>query len=144
MPAAVCYTIRMNIQTFVTLYLMSVPVFFAIDMVWLGLVASNFYKSQLGSLMGDINWTAAIIFYLIFLVGLTFFAIYPAALKNSLITAAILGGLFGFFTYATYDLTNLATLKNWPLSVTIVDMVWGTVLGAVVSVITLQAFNWFQ
>lgn len=123
---------------------MSVPVFFAIDMVWLGLVASNFYKSQLGSLMGDINWTAAIIFYLIFLVGLTFFAIYPAALKNSLITAAILGGLFGFFTYATYDLTNLATLKNWPLSVTIVDMVWGTVLGAVVSVITLQAFNWFQ
>ncbi len=132
----------MNIQTFVTLYLMSVPVFFAIDMVWLGLVASNFYKSQLGSLMGDINWTAAIIFYLVFLVGLTFFAIYPAALKNSLMTAAILGGMFGFFTYATYDLTNLATLKDWPLSVTIVDMVWGTILGAGVSVITLFAFNW--
>lgn len=122
---------------------MSVPVFFAIDMVWLGLVASNFYKSQLGSLMGDINWTAAIIFYLVFLVGLTYFAIYPAAIKNSLMTAAMLGALFGFFTYATYDLTNLATLKNWPLSVTIVDMVWGTVLGATVSVVTLYAFKWF-
>lgn len=142
-PAAVCYTVYMNIQTFVTLYLMSVPVFFAIDMVWLGFVASNFYKSQLGSLMGDINWTAAIIFYLVFLVGLTYFAIYPAAIKNSLLTAAMLGALFGFFTYATYDLTNLATLKNWPLSVTIVDMVWGTVLGATVSVVTLYAFKWF-
>ena len=144
MPAGVCYTIGMNIQTFLTLYAISVPVFFAIDMVWLGLVASNFYKTQLGSLMGDINWTAAIIFYLVFLVGLTFFAIYPAALKNSLMTAAILGGLFGFFTYATYDLTNLATLKDWPLSVTIVDMIWGTILGAAVSTITVYAFSWFQ
>lgn len=124
--------------------MISVPVFFAIDMVWLGVVASNFYKTQLGSLMGDINWTAAIIFYVVFLVGLTFFAIYPAVLKNSLMTALMLGSLFGFFTYATYDLTNLATLKNWPLSVTIVDMVWGTILVASVSVMTVLIYGWFQ
>jgi uncharacterized membrane protein len=134
----------MNIQTFLTLYAISVPVFFVIDMVWLGLVASNFYKTQLGDLMGDINWTAAIIFYLVFLVGLTFFAIYPAVLKNSLLTAAILGGLFGFFTYATYDLTNLATLKDWPLSVTIVDIIWGTILGASVTVVTVYIYGFFR
>lgn len=134
----------MNIQTFLTLYAVSVPVFFAIDMVWLGVVASNFYKTQLGSLMGPINWPAAIIFYLVFLVGLTFFAIYPAVLKNSLLTAAILGGLFGFFTYGTYDLTNLATLKGWPLTVTIVDMIWGTILGASVAVVTVFVYDLFK
>ena len=134
----------MNIQTFLTLYAVSVPVFFAIDMVWLGLVASNFYKTQLGALMGPINWPAAIIFYLVFLVGLTFFATYPALLKNSLLTAAILGGLFGFFTYATYDLTNLATLRDWPLSVTIVDMIWGTILGASVTVVTVFVYGFFK
>lgn len=72
----------MNISQFVTLYLISVPIFFVIDMVWLGFVASNFYKEKLGYIMGDINWTAAIIFYLVFLVGLVIFAIYPAVVKG--------------------------------------------------------------
>jgi uncharacterized membrane protein len=134
----------MNIQTFLTLYAVSFPVFFIVDMAWLGLVASNFYKSQLGNLMGPINWQAAIVFYLVFLTGLTFFATYPAVLKNSLLSAVILGGLFGFFTYATYDLTNLATLKQWPLSVTIVDMIWGTVLGALVSVVTVFIYGFIK
>ncbi len=123
----------MNISQFVSLYVLSVPIFFAIDMIWLGLVASNFYKNQIGHLIGDINWVAAISFYLLFLLGLTFFAIYPAVAKSSLLSALVLGGLFGFFTYATYDLTNLATLRDWPLAVTLVDMCWGTVLGAAVS-----------
>ena len=118
------------------LYLISVPIFFAIDMVWLGLVASNFYKEKLGYIMGDINWPAAIIFYLVFLVGLVIFAIYPAVVKEEWQYALIYGALFGFFTYATYDLTNLATLRDWPLSITLVDMVWGTVLGMSVSVVT--------
>lgn len=134
----------MNIQTFLTLYAVSVPVFFAIDMVWLGLVASKFYTSRLGHLMGDINWPAAIIFYLVFLVGLTLFATYPAVVKDSVQYALIWGALFGFFTYATYDLTNLATLRDWPLSVTIVDMVWGTVLGASVAALTVVVYGWFQ
>jgi uncharacterized membrane protein len=68
-----------------------------------------------------------------FILGLTFFATYPAVTKNSWTTALILGGMFGFFTYATYDLTNLATLKGWPASLVIVDILWGTVLGAFVA-----------
>lgn len=133
----------MNIQTFFILYAISVPLFFIIDMLWLGVVAKDFYRTRLGTLMGDINWTAAIIFYLIFLVGLTFFATYPALLKQSLLSAAILGGLFGFFTYATYDLTNLATLRDWPVSVSLVDMVWGTVLGAAVAAGAYSIYGWF-
>jgi len=123
----------MNIQLFFTLYVISVPIFFLIDMIWLGVIAKDFYRSRLGHLMGDINWTAAIIFYLIFLLGLTYFAMYPAVAKGSFLAAVTLGALFGFFTYATYDLTNLATLKDWPLSVVIVDIIWGTILGMAVA-----------
>lgn len=133
----------MNIQTFLTLYVMSVPVFFAIDMVWLGLVAKNFYRSQLGDLLGDVQWPAAIIFYLVFLVGLTIFAIYPAAEKSSVQYGLVYGALFGFFTYATYDLTNLATLRHWPLSVSLVDMAWGAVLGGTVAAVTVLVHSWF-
>jgi len=122
---------------FIKLYAIALPVFFAIDMVWLGLVAKNFYKSQIGFLMKpDINWTAAIIFYLLFIVGLVLFVIMPAVEKGSWMYALLFGALFGFITYATYDLTNLATLKDWPILVTIVDLAWGATLGALVSVIT--------
>jgi uncharacterized membrane protein len=122
---------------FIKLYTTALPVFFAIDMVWLGLVAKNFYKSQIGFLMKpDINWTAAILFYLLFIVGLVLFVIAPAVEKNSWRYALVFGALFGFITYATYDLTNLATLKDWPLLVTIVDLAWGATLGALVSVVT--------
>jgi len=128
---------------FITLYAVSVPVFFLIDMVWLGVVARDFYATRLGHLLGEVNWTAAIIFYLVFLVGLTFFAIYPAAVAGDVGKALLLGALFGFFTYATYDLTNLATLRDWPLSVTLVDMVWGTVLGGSVSALTVYLTRLF-
>jgi len=122
---------------FIKLYAIALPVFFAIDMIWLGLVANNFYKSQIGFLMKpDINWTAAIIFYLLFIVGLVLFVIAPAVEKGSWMYALLFGALFGLITYATYDLTNLATLKDWPLLVTIVDLAWGATLGALVSVIT--------
>jgi len=112
-------------------------------MVWLGVVARDFYATRLGHLLGEVNWTAAIIFYLVFLVGLTFFAIYPAAVAGDVGKALLLGALFGFFTYATYDLTNLATLRDWPLSVTLVDMVWGTVLGGSVSALTVYLTRLF-
>lgn len=122
---------------FIKLYLIALPIFFLIDMTWLGLVATSFYKSQIGFLMKtDINWTAAVIFYLLFIVGLVIFAIEPAVSRSSWTHALIFGALFGFFTYATYDLTNLATLKDWPLFVSLVDMTWGTVLGASVSLVT--------
>lgn len=122
---------------FIKLYAIALPVFFAIDMVWLGLVAKGFYKNQIGFLMRpDINWTAAILFYLLFIIGLVLFVIMPAVQKGSWTHALLLGALFGFITYATYDLTNLATLKDWPLLVTIVDLAWGAILGALVSVVT--------
>lgn len=133
----------MNIQTFLTLYAISVPIFFIIDMIWLGVVAKDFYQNRLGHLLGEVNWTAAIIFYLVFLAGLTFFAIYPSALAGKVMQAVIFGALFGFFAYATYDLTNLATLKDWPLSVSLVDMVWGAVLGGSVSGISVFVYRLF-
>ncbi len=122
---------------FLKLYLIALPTFFVIDFIWLALIARKFYIDQLGQLMKtNINWTAAIIFYLLFIVGLVIFAIAPAFEKKSLASAILLGGLFGFFSYATYDLTNLATLKNWPLTVTIVDLIWGVVLAGSISGIT--------
>jgi uncharacterized membrane protein len=103
-------------------------------MVWLGFVAKGIYAKYLGSFLSpNINWTAAIVFYLLFIIGIFIFAIVPAVEKNSLQTAIIYGGLFGFFTYATYDLTNLATLKDWPLPIVFIDIIWGVVLTALVS-----------
>jgi uncharacterized membrane protein len=122
---------------FIRLFLIALPVFFIIDMLWLVLVARKFYQDQLGFLMRpDINWYAAILFYLIFIAGLVAFVISPAIEKQSWLYALFFGALFGLVTYATYDLTNLATLKNWPLLVTIVDLIWGSVLSALLSVIT--------
>lgn len=106
-------------------------------MVWLGLVAKKFYHAQIGFLMkSDINWPAAIIFYLLFIVGLVLFVIAPALAKGSWTHALFSGAIFGLITYSTYDLTNLATLKNWPLLVTVVDLAWGAVLAASVSTAT--------
>ncbi len=122
---------------FIKLYLIAFPVFFAIDMVWLGLVAKDFYRGQIGLLMkSDINWTAAIIFYLIFIAGLIVFVIAPAMEKGLWTHALFFGALFGLVCYATYDLTNLAIAKDWPLLVTIVDLAWGAVLAGSVSVVT--------
>jgi len=107
------------------------------DMVWLGVVAKKFYARHIGFLMkSNINWTAAILFYLLFLVGLVVFVISPAVERGSWTRALFLGALFGLITYATYDLTNLATMKEWPLALTIVDLLWGTVLAASVSAAT--------
>ncbi len=122
---------------FLKLYAIALPVFFAIDMVWLGIVAKNFYAKQIGFLMkSNINWPAAIIFYLLFIVGLVLFVVSPALEKHSWMHAVVFGALFGLITYATYDLTNLATMKDWPLLITIVDLIWGSVLAASVSTIT--------
>jgi len=121
----------------IKLYAIALPVFFAIDMIWLGLVAKNFYRNQIGFLMTpNINWLAAIIFYLLFILGLALFVIAPAIEKGSWTYALLFGALFGLITYATYDLTNLATLKDWPLFVTLVDLAWGVVLASSVSVVT--------
>ncbi len=120
---------------FVQLYFIALPIFFAIDMVWLGLISKNFYQKNIGFLMTqNVNWVAALIFYLLFITGLVIFVITPALENNSWLMALSLGALFGLITYATYDLSNLATLKNWPLLVTIVDLMWGTFVSSAVSV----------
>ena len=122
---------------FIRLYAIALPVFFAIDMFWLGIVSKNFYRDQIGSLLKtDVNWVAAITFYLLFIVGLVVFVITPAVEKSSWMHAVMFGALFGLVCYATYDLTNLAVAKDWPLLVTIVDLVWGAVLAASVSTVT--------
>ena len=127
---------------FTKLYLIAVGVFFAIDMVWLGLIAKNFYAKYLGYIMKtDVNWAAALIFYFLFIVGLVLFVIQPGVEKQSMNYVLIYGALFGLMTYATYDLTNLATIKDWPLIVTIVDMIWGMTLSASVSAVTYLIFN---
>ena len=124
----------MPISKLIISYVLTFAVFFIIDMAWLGFVAKDIYKKYLGNLLSDnVNWAAAIIFYLLFVVGIFIFAIMPSIDKNSLQSAIILGALFGFFTYATYDLTNLATLKDWSITIVFIDIAWGAVLTSIVS-----------
>jgi uncharacterized membrane protein len=126
-----------NKAMFIKIYAIAISLFFLIDMIWLGLIAKNFYKSQIGFLMKtNINWAAAIIFYFIFVLGLVIFVIIPSIQKDSFTNALFLGAFFGFVCYATYDLTNLAVTKDWPFLVTIVDLFWGALISASVSVIT--------
>jgi uncharacterized membrane protein len=131
--------------SFLKIYLLAIPIFFIVDMIWIGVLAKGFYQSQLGDLLTkNINWTAAIAFYLLFLAGLVIFSVAPALEKNSFSTALVYGALFGFFTYITYDLTNLATIKNWPLTLTMVDIVWGTFLASTVASITFMLAKQFN
>jgi uncharacterized membrane protein len=124
-------------------YLLAAIVFFAVDMAWLGFIAKGVYKKYLGGFLSDkVNWPAAFIFYFLFIIGIFYFAILPAVEKNSLAKAIISGALFGFFTYATYDLTNLATLKNWPLPIVFIDIIWGAVLTGIVSTAGFFIVKW--
>jgi uncharacterized membrane protein len=116
------------------LYALTLLVFLAVDLLWLGVLARGFYQTHLGPLLAPaVNWPAALLFYLLYVVGILVFAVLPGLAKDSLAVAAGWGALFGFFTYATYDLTNLATLKDWPLRVVVVDILWGVVLCTVVA-----------
>jgi uncharacterized membrane protein len=116
------------------MYLATLAVFLVIDLTWLGLVARDFYRNQLGSLMASsFVWGAAILFYLLFVAGLMVFAVLPALDGGGWVRALAMGAAFGFFAYMTYDLTNLATLRDWPLTLTIVDIAWGTILGGIVA-----------
>jgi len=116
----------------VTAYVTTAVVFLAIDYVWLSQVATRFYFDRIGHLLMDKpNLAIAALFYLVYVVGLVIFAVVPALKSGSLGHAVLYGALFGFFAYATYDVTNLATLRNWPVLVAVVDVIWGTVLSGV-------------
>lgn len=135
----------MSTLLWVKLYLLTVPVFFAIDMLWLGFFAKDFYRAQIGFLLRtEFNWVAAILFYLLFIGGVIFFAVSPALVEGGWKRALLYGALFGFMTYATYDLTNLATVRDWPVTVTLVDLVWGTVLSALVALASYRIAVFLQ
>jgi uncharacterized membrane protein len=135
----------MNAFFYLKLYLLTIPVFFAIDLVWLGVIAKGLYQKNLGHLLSPaVNWPAAFAFYLIYIVGILLFAVKPALADQSLAKAAIWGALFGFFTYATYDLTNLATLKGWPLKIVVIDVIWGTLLCTLVASASYLIGRWLN
>jgi uncharacterized membrane protein len=129
----------------IKIYLTALFVFLGVDMIWLTLIAKNFYAKQIGFLMAkNPNLLAALIFYLLFIAGLVVFVITPSLEKKQLTQALLMGAFFGLVTYATYDLTNLATVKNWPILITIIDLLWGSFISAFVSFITYliaQKFN---
>ena len=126
-------------------YLIAVLAFLAVDSIWLAVVARGFYRKHLGFLLTDQpNWWAAIAFYALFVGGVVVFAIAPAVSSGSIWKALALGGFFGLVTYATYDLTNQATVKNWPWVVTVVDLTWGTFLSATISCIGYLGARWLQ
>lgn len=130
---------------YIKLYILTIPIFFFVDIIWLGYLAKDFYRNNLGSIVSPtVNWPAAIGFYLVYIIGILIFAVIPALEKDSALKAALFGALFGFFTYATYDLTNLATIKEWPLRVAVIDIIWGILLCIIVATSSFYIAKWLD
>jgi len=122
-------------KPFVIAYFSCLITFVVIDAVWLGLVAKQFYSNQLGGLMReDILFVPAGIFYLLYTAGIVLLAVRPEQPNLSLLNVAFYGAVVGFIAYGTYDVTNLATIKNWPPLMSVVDLVWGTTISSLVAV----------
>jgi uncharacterized membrane protein len=123
-------------------YFIALLSFFALDMVWLGVISKNYYKEKLGFILSENpNWVAAIVFYLLFIAGIIFFAINPGIKANNWQVALLNGAVLGALCYATYDLTNMATIAKWPIEIVIIDIIWGMMLTGSVSVITYFAIE---
>lgn len=119
-------------------------VLLVIDMAWLGFVAKGMYQQGMGELMSPQPRLAfAAVFYLLYPVGLVIFAIQPGIEAQSVMRAAVLGGLFGMFCYGTYDLTNLAVIRNWPLGLSFIDIAWGALVSGVAAAAGAVAWRWF-
>lgn len=130
---------------YIKMYIMALIVFLIIDAFWLGFIAKNLYQKGIGHLMAaNPNFVAATIFYVIFLAGLVYFVIAPGIEANNVQQVMLAGALFGAITYGTYDLTNLATLKSWPINITIIDIIWGTFLATFVSTVTFYLYILFK
>jgi uncharacterized membrane protein len=120
------------------IYMIAFCIFIGIDLSWLGLATPQFYRSQIGHLMADTsNLPAAGLFYLLYVWALVYFVVEPALSRKESHHVGLRGALFGLVAYATYDLTNLATLRDWPVLVTVADMIWGAVLTAVTSMLSV-------
>ncbi len=119
-------------MAYLVAYVACVLVMGALDFLWLTNTSGAIYHRDLAPLLADDpNMTVAVIFYLTYIVGVLIFAVRPALAAADWKTALLYGALFGFFTYATYDLTNYATMKVWTLRVTLLDIAWGTILTGV-------------
>jgi uncharacterized membrane protein len=117
---------------YVAAYVATLIVFFALDFVWLSIMGNALYKPTLGDiLLPKFSPAPALIFYVLYIVGVVIFAIMPALKSGEWTSALLYGALFGFFAYGTYDMTNMSTLRNWTLQITVADMIWGTVLTGV-------------
>ncbi|TAK98124.1 MAG: DUF2177 family protein [Rhodospirillaceae bacterium] len=116
---------------YLTAYVCTTTIHFTVDMIWIGYLARDIYRAGMGPIMRDpINIPVAVLFYVIYAIGLVLFAVGPALNSGAWRTALVWGALFGFFTYATYDLTNLATLQQFPATMAMIDLAWGTILSA--------------
>lgn len=130
---------------YVKLYAITLIAFLAIDLVWLGVIAKSMYQKYLGYLMApEVTWWAAFLFYFLFVVGLLVFVVDPGLKENSLTATLWRAALFGLITYATYDLTSHALIKDWPAVITAVDLTWGVVLSVIVSSISFFAGRWLS
>ena len=126
-------------------YLVIFLVFIVIDAIWLGLVAPKMYQKEIGHLMADkVNFIPAIIFYLIYALAILVFVVDPALAKGDWVKALVYGAFLGLTMYATYDLTNNATLKDWPVKVTIIDLIWGSFVTSATSVIATKLIQYFN
>jgi len=129
----------------IKLYLLTVPVFFAVDMVWLGWIAVDFYQQQIGHLLAaEVNWAAALAFYFLYILGILIFAVVPGLKRRSLMHTLTMAPAFGFFTYATYELTNMATLPDWPLKLVLIDTLWGMTLCTAVASLSFGIGRWLR
>jgi uncharacterized membrane protein len=116
-----------------------------LDAIWLTFAGRLLYRPAIGSLMMESGFrlAPAIVFYVLYVLGVVIFAVSPALKSGQWTTAVLMGGLFGFFCYATYDLTNMATLKVWPLRVTLIDLAWGVFLTATAATVGFLAAKRF-
>jgi len=132
------------IMKYLIAYLATLAAFLAIDAIWLGVITKKFYASQLGSLMReDVLFVPAGIFYLLYAAGIVILAVRPEQPSLSLTNVAFYGAVVGFIAYGTYNATNVATLKDWPVLMSAVDFVWGICLSSVVAVIGAMALRKF-
>lgn len=130
----------MTPKFYLKLYGIALAAFLVIDLFWIGFFANGFYRDRLGHLLAEApNLAAAIVFYLMFIAGLVFFAVVPGLKKSNALPGLFNAAVFGIVTYGTYDLTSLALIRDWPVSVTIVDMVWGMSVSVMVTGITMTA-----
>jgi uncharacterized membrane protein len=132
--------LEVAVNRYVVLYLATLIVIIPIDFLFLGLVARGFFASQVGDMLGEIRLVPAVLFYLLYVVGILIFVSGPSGANWQ--STLLYGALFGFFCYATFELTSLSLLKHWTWPVVVVDISWGTFVTAVAATLGLLIADW--